>query len=77
MESIIVNTVSNNANKGRRAIDWAVEAIGQESKVIILCQDTIIRVFKIIRPVWLGLRSQTIAKIAIYVSFSEYIWGVR
>ena len=33
MESIIVNTVSSNASKGRRAIDWVVETIGQESKV--------------------------------------------
>ena len=33
MESIIVNTVSSNANKGRSAIDWVVDAIGKESKV--------------------------------------------
>ena len=35
MESIIVNTVSSNANKGRSAIDWVVDAIGKESKVIM------------------------------------------
>ena len=35
MESIIVNTVSSNANKGRSAIDWVVDAIGKESKVYI------------------------------------------
>lgn len=34
MESIIVNTVSANAHKGRNAIDWVVEKIGQESKNI-------------------------------------------
>lgn len=34
MESIIVNTVSSNANKGRTAIDWVVDAIGKESKNI-------------------------------------------
>merc|ERR1711876_123720 len=34
MESIIVNTVSSNANKGRSAIDWVVDAIGKESKNI-------------------------------------------
>ena len=33
MESIIVNTVSSNASKGRNAIDWVVEKIGSESKV--------------------------------------------
>ena len=33
MESIIVNTVSSNASKGRSAIDWVVEKIGSESKV--------------------------------------------
>jgi len=33
MESIIVNTVSSNASKGRSAIDWVVEKIGNESKV--------------------------------------------
>lgn len=34
MESIIVNTVSSNASKGRNAIDWVVETFGQESKNI-------------------------------------------
>jgi len=34
MESIIVNTVSSNASKGRNAIDWVVEKIGSESKNI-------------------------------------------
>merc|ERR1712126_105442 len=33
-ESIIVNTVSSNASKGRSAIDWVVEKIGNESKNI-------------------------------------------
>ena len=33
MESIIVNTVSSNASKGRSAIDWVVDTIGEESKV--------------------------------------------
>lgn len=32
MESLIVNTVSASAAKGRQAIDWVVEKIGQESK---------------------------------------------
>ena len=33
MESIIVNTVSASASKGRRAIDWVADTVGQESKV--------------------------------------------
>ena len=31
MESIILNTVSSNASKGRRAIDWVVEKLGEET----------------------------------------------
>merc|ERR1712020_547473 len=38
---IIVNTVSSNANKGRRAIDWVVDAIGKESKNISSVLDKI------------------------------------
>ena len=34
MESIIVNTVSNNAGKGRKAIDWVVEKLGSETRNI-------------------------------------------
>lgn len=41
MESIIVNSVSSNANKGRRAIDWVVETIGEESKNISSVLDKI------------------------------------
>merc|ERR1711994_592342 len=41
MESIIVNTVSSNAGKGRRAIDWVVDAIGKESKNISSVLDKI------------------------------------
>lgn len=32
MESIIVNTVSNNAGKGRSAIDWIVEKLSSETR---------------------------------------------
>ena len=32
MEGIIVNTVSNNSNKGRAAIEWVVEKLGQECR---------------------------------------------
>ena len=32
MESIIVNTVSNNSSKGKAAIDWVVEKLGQECR---------------------------------------------
>jgi len=41
MESIIVNTVSSNASKGRRAIDWVVDKIGEESKNISTVLDKI------------------------------------
>ena len=34
MEQLIVNTVSASAAKDRQAIEWVVEKIGQESKVI-------------------------------------------
>jgi len=34
MESIIVNTVSSNASKGKQAIEWVVDTIGKESKNI-------------------------------------------
>jgi hypothetical protein len=32
MESIILNTVSNNAGKGRSAMDWVVEKFGCETR---------------------------------------------
>jgi uncharacterized protein YycO len=32
MESIIVNTVSNNAGKGRKAMDWVVAKLGSETR---------------------------------------------
>ena len=32
MESIIVNTVSRNAGKGRAAMDWVVEKLGNETR---------------------------------------------
>ena len=32
MEGIIVNTVSNNSSKGRAAIEWVVEKLGQECR---------------------------------------------
>lgn len=41
MESIIVNTVSNNAGKGRKAIDWVVEKLGQETKTLSASLDKI------------------------------------
>jgi len=34
MESIIVNTVSKNASKGRNAIDWVVAKLGNETRNI-------------------------------------------
>jgi len=36
MESIIVNTVSANAGKGRAAIEWVVEKLGQECRALSL-----------------------------------------
>jgi len=36
MESIIVNTVSNNSNKGRAAMEWVVEKLGQECRALSL-----------------------------------------
>ena len=32
MEGIIVNTVSNNSSKGKAAIEWVVEKLGQECR---------------------------------------------
>lgn len=34
MESIIVNTVSNNASKGRRAMEWVVSKLADETKEV-------------------------------------------
>jgi len=34
MESIIVNTVDKNSNKGRAAIEWIVEKLGQECSAL-------------------------------------------
>merc|ERR1711963_1344242 len=36
MEGIIVNTVSNNSSKGRAAIEWVVEKLGQECRALSL-----------------------------------------
>jgi len=36
MEGIIVNTVSNNASKGRVAIEWIVNKLGQECRALNL-----------------------------------------
>jgi hypothetical protein len=36
MEGIIVNTVSNNASKGRIAIEWVVNKLGQECRALNL-----------------------------------------
>jgi len=36
MESIIVNTVSNNSSKGRAAIEWIVEKLGNECRALSL-----------------------------------------
>jgi len=36
MEGIIVNTVSNNAGKGRAAIEWIVDKLGQECRALSL-----------------------------------------
>ena len=39
MEGIIVNTVSKNSSKGKAAIEWVVEKLGQECRfvVVIVC----------------------------------------
>ena len=34
MEGIIVNTVSNNSSKGKAAIEWVVEKLGQECRYV-------------------------------------------
>ena len=34
MENIIVNTVSSNSNKGKAAIEWIVEKLGQECRFV-------------------------------------------
>jgi hypothetical protein len=34
MESIIVNTVSNNSNKGKAAMDWIVDKLGEECSAL-------------------------------------------
>ena len=34
MEGIIVNTVSNNSSKGKAAIEWVVEKLGQECRLV-------------------------------------------
>merc|ERR1719278_622275 len=36
MEGIIVNTVSGNSSKGKAAIEWVVEKLGQECKALNL-----------------------------------------
>jgi len=36
MEGIIVNTVSNNSSKGRAAIEWVVEKLGNECRALSL-----------------------------------------
>jgi len=36
MENIIVNTVSSNSNKGKAAIEWIVEKLGQECRFVFL-----------------------------------------
>merc|ERR1712133_120303 len=36
MESIIVNSVSSNSSKGKAAIDWVVEKLGQECRALSL-----------------------------------------
>merc|ERR550517_2260583 len=36
MESIIVNTVSSNSSKGKAAIEWVVEKLGQECRSLSL-----------------------------------------
>merc|ERR1712184_40163 len=36
MEGIIVNTVSSNSSKGRAAIEWVVEKLGQECRGLSL-----------------------------------------
>ncbi|XP_023335079.1 PRELI domain containing protein 3A [Eurytemora carolleeae] len=36
MENIIVNTVSSNSNKGKAAIEWIVEKLGQECRSLSL-----------------------------------------
>lgn len=41
MESIIVNTVSNNSGKGRKAIEWVTEKLGTETKNLSTSLDRI------------------------------------
>ena len=36
MEGIIVNTVSNNSSKGKAAIEWVVDKLGQECRWVLL-----------------------------------------
>lgn len=36
MEGIIVNTVSNNSSKGKAAIEWVVDKLGQECRALSL-----------------------------------------
>ena len=36
MEGIIVNTVSKNSSKGKAAIEWVVEKLGQECRFVVL-----------------------------------------
>merc|ERR1712086_1226024 len=36
MEGIIVNTVSSNSSKGKAAIEWVVEKLGQECRALSL-----------------------------------------
>ena len=35
MEGIIVNTVSNNSSKGKAAIEWVVDKLGQECRWVL------------------------------------------
>merc|ERR1711881_487653 len=36
MEGVIVNTVSSNSSKGKAAIEWVVEKLGQECRALSL-----------------------------------------
>ena len=72
MESIIVNTVSSNANKGRSAIDWVVDAIGKESKVYM----SWVEILRSLLSVKIGYQP-LILKLNSYLYISEYFRSSR
>merc|ERR1712018_122040 len=47
MEGIIVNTVSSNSSKGRAAIEWIVEKLGNECRFKIITNTSSLKPFLI------------------------------